>query len=475
VSPVPPTQDQSPFDNLSGEPPPPVTGRLSPAVGHTSGDESSPQYEALSLSATRDILQLVGNAATSQSAISQLNGSQLPTSQPATPHPATSQPATSQPATPQPATSQPAMPQPATLQPTMSQPATSQLATSQPATFQPVTVTSQLATSQPATSQPVTVTSQLATSQLATSQFAKSQLGMSQLATSQLGTSQLGTSQLGTSQPATKSPWAPTPLNEFEACVSPDEYSIIEDCLLKRTPYIVNNKYMTLICTDCGRCINPEKALEHLRKHHSHCKVGADFSLQLSIKFPDLVMEVTHPLQVVEPVFGLAIPLDMYTVCTRCYRGYINIPTWRHHACRRKDVNLDGQPEHFPSHVQTFFRGPKICYFPVKFPISVLDEAPGDDFHLFKSAFQPLPISEDIIDEPEDYRELSQFLAKEGWIKHVSGNSRSELFLLTTPPSGEEILKPTIAHDVTAVMFNIQAAIGKAGYHVRRLLGKRPS
>jgi hypothetical protein len=125
--------------------------------------------------------------------------------------------------------------------------------------------------------------------------------------------------------------------------------------------------------------------------------------------------------------------------------------------------------------VQTFFRGQKISYFPVELPVSVPDEAASDDFGLFKLGIQDLSISEDIIDEPEDYRELNQFLAKEGWINHVSGNSRSELLLLTAPPKEEEILKPIVARDITAVMFNIQAAIGMAGYHVRRLLGKRPA
>ena len=271
-----------------------------------------------------------------------------------------------------------------------------------------------------------------------------------------------------------KSGQAPTLVNEYEVRISPDEHSIIEDPLLRCTPYIVNRKYMTLICTDCGYCINPEKASHHLRKHHGHCKVGVDFQVQLSTKFPGLVVEVTHALQVVDPVFRLAISVDMYTICTRCGRGYVNLATWRHHACSRKDVNLEGRPEHFLSLVQTFFRGPNVCYFPVKLPASVSDEAPGDDFDLFKSAFRDLPVFEDVVDEPEDYREVNQFLAKEGWINHVSGHSRSELLPLTAPPSEDEIFKP-IARDIIAVMFNIQAAIGKAGYHARRLLGKRPS
>ena len=263
--------------------------------------------------------------------------------------------------------------------------------------------------------------------------------------------------------------------SEWKVWTSPDEHSIIDDALLRCTPYTVNKKYTTLICTDCGYCPNPDHAVEHLRKKHGHCKVGADFTEQLNAKFPDLVAEVMHPLEVVRPVFGLAVSNDRYTICARCYRGYRNLESWRHHTCGRKNLDLEGRPQYFTSFVQTFFRGQKIGYFPVELPVSVSDEAASDDFGLFKLGFQDLPISEDIIDEPEDYRELNQFLAKEGWINHVSGNSRSELSLLTAPPNEEEILKPIVARDITAVMFNIQAAIGTAGYHVRRLLGKRPA
>ena len=234
---------------------------------------------------------------------------------------------------------------------------------------------------------------------------------------------------------------------------------------------------MVLICTDstCLRCVNPDRASEHLHKHHSHCKVRTDFAQQVATKFPGLVNEAIHPLEAIEPVFGLAIPVEKYTVCACCRRGYLNVSTWQRHSCRKPDVDLEGRPGYFPSFVQSFFRGPNVCYFPINLHVSVSDEGRDDDFDLFKSGFQDLPLSEDIIEEPENYRELNQFLAKEGWINHVSGNPRSELSLLTAPPNEEETLKPLIARDVIAVMLNIQVAIGRAGYHVRRLLGKRPA
>jgi hypothetical protein len=273
-------------------------------------------------------------------------------------------------------------------------------------------------------------------------------------------------------QPTTSSQ-TPASLNKYELSIFPDEHSIVDDPLLRCTPYIINSKHMVLICTDCRHCVNPDRMTEHLRKHHSHCKVGTDFTMQVTAKFRGLVNEAIHPPEVIEPVFGLAIPIEKYTVCARCRRGYLNISTWRRHACGKTDVDLGGCPEHFPSFVQSFFRGPNICYFPIKPPASLSDEACGDDFDLFNSGFQELTTSEDDVSEPEDYRELNQFLLKEGWIRHLSGCSRSELSLLIAPPREDEVLQP-VAHEVIALMSNIQAAIGMAGYHVRRLLGRRP-
>jgi len=80
------------------------------------------------------------------------------------------------------------------------------------------------------------------------------------------------------------------------------------------------------------------------------------------------------------------------------------------------------------------------CYFPVSLPAKTPDKGRRDDFDVFQSTFQDLGVSEQEVGEPEDYRMLNQFLLKEGWIKHVSGYSVSELFQLTTPPQEDEIL-----------------------------------
>jgi hypothetical protein len=108
-------------------------------------------------------------------------------------------------------------------------------------------------------------------------------------------------------------------------------------------------------------------------------------------------------------------------------------------------------------------------------PALVSDELGGDDFKLFMSGFEELDMSEDEIDEPANYREIKQFLVKEGWMKHIDGFSPSEILLLTSPPKKDDVLLKPVARNVDSLMSNIQVTIGMAGYQVRRLLGRRPS
>jgi len=260
------------------------------------------------------------------------------------------------------------------------------------------------------------------------------------------------------------------PLNKHELLIVPDEDSVVDDPLLRCTPYIVNTKYLVLICTDCRHCVNPSRSAEHIRKHHSHCKVGAHFATQVTSKYPGLVNEEIRPSEVIEPVFGLAIPDEEYTICARCLRGYRNISSWRHHSCEGSDVNLEGRSEYFSSYVQSFFKGRKVCYFCVRLP-ELGDKARNNDFDLFRSGFREVAPPEDEVRESGDYRELNQFLLKEGWIKHLSGFS--DLPLLVALPKEGNFQR--IGKEVVALLSNMQDAIGSAGYHLRRLIGRRPS
>jgi hypothetical protein len=262
--------------------------------------------------------------------------------------------------------------------------------------------------------------------------------------------------------------------NEYESLILPDEHSVTDDTLLLRTPYIINTKYMALICTQCKHSVAPDNASTHAHQFHPSCKVACSFVAELKNKYPWLKSEKIHPGGVVQPIFGLALPMAQYLVCARCLRGYSNHASLRNHVCDNPQKDLEGRPPNFSSLVQTFFRGPKLCYFPITTPTSKAEKKCVDDFALFLSQYPQVDVIEDEIAEPADYRELDQFLYKEGWISHVAGYSRSELSTLTCLPQQDDALAP-IKHEVFHLMSRIQLVIGSAGFHVRRLLGRRPS
>jgi hypothetical protein len=262
--------------------------------------------------------------------------------------------------------------------------------------------------------------------------------------------------------------------NQYEALIRPDEHTVVDSGLLLRTPYIINTQYMALICTYCKHSISPNSAWTHAQRFHQHCKVPRSFVTELNKKYPGLTAEKIHPGDVIQPIFGLAVPMEQYVVCARCLRGYLNVASWRCHVCQKPEIDLNGKPPHFLSLVQTFFREPRICLFPIETPIPKTDRDTLDDFALFMSQFHPVENVEDEVVEPVDYRELDQFLSKEGWILHVVGCSRSELSTLPSLPRQDECLAP-IMHETFLLMLKIQSVIGSAGFHVRRLLGRRPS
>lgn len=261
--------------------------------------------------------------------------------------------------------------------------------------------------------------------------------------------------------------------NEYEVLIRPDSHSVVDNPLLLRTPYIVNTQYMVLICTHCKHAVCPNSASTHANQFHPHCKVPGTFVRELAKEFPDLVAEKIHPGDVIRAIFGLAVPMEQHIVCARCLRGYSSVQSWRHHVCEKPDLDLKGKPPNFLSLVQTFFREPKLCYFPIETPTHGTNGGVSNDFDLFKSQFQPVEVVEDEIVEPADYRELDQFLSKEGWISHVAGCLRSELSALTSLPQQDEVLAP-VMHETFLLMSRIQSIVGTAGFHVRRLLGRRP-
>lgn len=261
-------------------------------------------------------------------------------------------------------------------------------------------------------------------------------------------------------------------LNKWEKAVPVDKFSVLDDPLLRKTPYIINTQYHILICTDCKFAVSVKSAVSHARKDHSFHEIPGDLERKLSLKYPLLVSESIQPSDTCHAIFGIAIPSNPFLICSRCRRGYVNAQSWRNHSCKNPQVDLKGGALHFPSLVQTVFPGNKTCYFPIHTPASYAP--PLDDFNLFKAQLSTSELAVDEVVENANYREMHQFLCKEGWISHVAGCTISKVVALVALPSIDDPLRE-VAPALEGLLSNIQAIISKGVFHLRRLLGRRPS
>jgi hypothetical protein len=263
-----------------------------------------------------------------------------------------------------------------------------------------------------------------------------------------------------------------SPLNKWELSVRPGDSSILNEPLLRKTPYIINTCHNALICVECKHAVSVKAATSHARKVHSCRYIPREFEEQIVSKYSSLVSHSIQPDQICDPVFGLAIPLDPYVICSRCTRGYFDLKSLTAHQCQDAHVPLNGRPPHFSSLVQTFFRGRELCYFPIHSPQSA--PPASNDFTLFKKQFQGNETTCNEFVESINYRQMNQFLHKEGWMAHVEGCAITKLVELVSLPSADN---PTshVAPNLRILLSNIQDIISQRVFHVRKLLGRRPS
>ena len=251
----------------------------------------------------------------------------------------------------------------------------------------------------------------------------------------------------------------------------PDHNYAMPD-FLRCTPYVVNTKFLVLICLECQYAVAPQSSASHLRSHHRQCPPPSDFQNQLQQHYPRLRAEPIHPGKDVQPIFGLRI-LEDYLVCTGCLHGYRNKPSLQNHHCNLTG-RQDGPYTSFTSHVQTFFAGLHLCYFPVIASSTGVATDTSGDYNLYKQQcrMEPSLLPEDSL--PEDHRQLLQFLRKEGWLSHVGSFPPQELAALIQDPEPDGGLKH-LEHRIYEVMEKVQDSISAAGYLLQRSIGKRPS
>ncbi|KAF9487665.1 hypothetical protein BDN71DRAFT_602419 [Pleurotus eryngii] len=265
----------------------------------------------------------------------------------------------------------------------------------------------------------------------------------------------------------------PEPPNLLEARVSLGDDSIVDDPLLRQTPFIVNSNYAILICLECRRVVHIDDTLKHIQGLHASCRAPPRFISKLKSKYPYLAIGPPQIRQRISPIFGLAIPLTQFYTCSRCFACFSQLPSGHGHPCIDTAINSNEQQLYFRSLGQTFSVDHHGSFFPISTP-QVANTRSIDDYTLFKAQF-------DSTDAPGTGRnaslasalQLDEFLAKEGWQRHVSAVAVDVISAITAPPmlsEGWDLL----GNETHALMVRIQGIIQQTGPFVQKLIGRRP-
>ena len=219
--------------------------------------------------------------------------------------------------------------------------------------------------------------------------------------------------------------------------------------------------------------MDPSRAYEHVRSDHPQCcTVSRNLSSQLKEAYPKLLSTKVRPTaRSIPAVYGLAIPLEKYVICGQCLHGFKTAASLQAHECEG-GFDLEGEP--FSSHVQTFFHGSRCCYLPITTPREHPLSLDQSDYQAFVEQQKAQPSVESEVCEPDDYRQLQQFLYREGWTAHLMDVSPDETSDLIAAPRVDECIGTIPAH-VLSLMTRLQSMLMAAGFQVRRLVGKRPS
>lgn len=251
----------------------------------------------------------------------------------------------------------------------------------------------------------------------------------------------------------------------------PSDDTIIHDELLKPDGLCINSTHGLLICMPCASIVDILHIPVHFSRpaHVKKPKPARDLGERLRCKFPFLKYPPIHPAMAVLLIFGLKAPLPDYFVCQQCSHGYRSHDSFKSHKC-------SGSGAYYKSHVQTFGHGTQDVYFPVK-PSEPprLQSTAEVLFQSYVGDMQNRPDFNTIVTVPHNYRELSQFLAKERWLELVKNKDIVHLQALVAPPTNSEPW-PILHRHVCAFLVKSQDKIALNALHsVRRLLGTRPS
>ncbi|KAK6988387.1 hypothetical protein R3P38DRAFT_2481697, partial [Favolaschia claudopus] len=232
---------------------------------------------------------------------------------------------------------------------------------------------------------------------------------------------------------------------------------------LRSYSIIINREFGVLICVNCGKCVTPNRVVEHIRGHSGAIvDVPSNLGAVLQETF-DLSDWKDFPPGIRAPVYGLLIFPDPFFFCRRCGHGFRSESSLGTHQSSPKCPRLNNEvDEYFLAYGQTF------AFTTSKFAVDIgaltrRDTSDFDAAHLYTTTFAPPPdYSRLPVSLPVNTQNLDQFFHREGWIEHLAGLTPVAINELTSVPKDNDHPYIQLLRDI------IFGYLGEIGTYIKR-------
>lgn len=244
--------------------------------------------------------------------------------------------------------------------------------------------------------------------------------------------------------------------------------------MLNSSGLVINVVHHTLICVECGTCVNHRKVRSHILEYHKQTKPSRDLDSSISTAIAEGNLNLSFPpetpIHQVDAIYGLVAPKPGYLICDGCHRGFKpESRAFEKHACQ---PGFEDPPDrkYSVSHIQTFHSTRGSTRFPVR-PTPSPVHVEGSLWKEYAERMETRPRPSEKMSVPDNYRVLDQFLHKEQWAQEVAGRDPKELRSLINVRADDPQLK-NLARHCEAFLAECQSSL--QSYAARRVIGTRP-
>ncbi|KAJ7120621.1 hypothetical protein C8R43DRAFT_1136784 [Mycena crocata] len=195
-----------------------------------------------------------------------------------------------------------------------------------------------------------------------------------------------------------------------------------------------------IICVNCGRCITPNDAYEHIHAHFIDLDLPPNLGdiLERTFKLRSL-RDIKPPKPFGPPIYGLTLYPDALRFCTRCGHGFSNERSLRSHQSSQNCPRIANEgDEHFISY------GQGLGFTSAMFSVDITrltrrDESDVDPAQIYTATYLPTPdYSQLPVSLPVNNQDLDQFFHREGWIEHLAGVTPQAINALVDLPDEKQ-------------------------------------